>query len=239
MRTKQHRMNLPLVFGQIILCCSAIILLNCIGKINFERNINVNGDWNKINDSILWQENTTFKTNLELNYQPDKVYLMQVSIPEEVLQLKVNNKVVLENNRNKTTISYNITNQIEGHNQIEITTRNATNVEAQIHCLNKLYISDVEMDRNTKSAFLEIEIKNAHNTEKQGTLVCILYTAEMEELEKTETLVFIAGNAENFYRKEFDFDGRRRNIEGLKVVCKLYCEGILVDCSNNTIKPHN
>lgn len=229
MKKNKPRINMPLGFASIILCCSFLILTNCIGKTDFERNIDFDDGWHQISNAYQTKKKTLFQKEFELNVQNDKVYLLQVSSPENILKLQVNNTVVTGIRDKNNVIDYNITDQLKEQNTIELTKLSTSYFEAKIHCINKLFIPAINLKFNGKNATVYIKVKNSFSTEKQGTLEYALYSGEDEKLEIKETPVFISGNAENIYHQQFKINLQDTNTEGLHVVCKLYSNGKLFD----------
>jgi hypothetical protein len=228
----KHRFNLPLLFTTIILCCSSFLLINCNSENDFERNINLEVDWQKTYTEKTENNTSTLKKEFELDYKKEKLYLLQLAGAENVLQVKVNNMVIDGTNTSCNTKRYNITNQLQKKNTIEVTVQNTTNFRANLHCVNKLFINDIDSElKLRKKAQLEIRIKNVFSTEKQAVLKYTLY-AKNTALESWETPVFIRGNAENIYRQELNFESKKTSKEELKMVCELYCDGNLFDTVN-------
>lgn len=238
MKKNNHRFNFPLLLMRIILCCSCFILVNCERKIDFERNINFEKEWNKTNGLWNTKNATTFGNKFEINFKNDKIYLLQIRSPEKVLQLKLNNTIVYGNKYDDDKINYNITEQLKKQNTIELTKKSTSNFEAKIHCVNKLFIPNIEVKltatENAKpSALVKVKIKNTFSTEKQGTLQYIIYSAKNKKIATKETPVFISGNAENLYQQKVNLDAD--NLNELKVVCQLFVDGKLLDRNKEVI----
>lgn len=230
-----HRMNLPLVFTRIILCCSCFLLINCSNETSFERNIDLITEWQQNNDICDNKNTTKFTSEFNLNIEKDKVYLLELVPPKNVHEVVVNKNIILGNFENNKKISFNISKQLKAKNTIEIKGKNASHFEAKIHCVNKLFIPDVYLETIGRMALAEVKVKNAFNTEKQGILKYTLYSEKNKKLQTKETPIFIAGNAENSYRQELNIDARHTDLKGLKVVCSLYSGGKLFDKNEDVL----
>jgi len=237
-------MNLPLIIARIFLCCSAFLLINCNAENGFERDISFNSGWER--NSSLSGSATTFSKDFKMDVQQDKLYLLQISSPQNIARMQLN-KTSISSSPDSNKFEYNLTNLLQEQNTLVFTIYNTIGVSdlnATLQKVNRLFISqiNIEIDKDKSTEIepqVEVKIRNAHSVEKQGSLKYSVYSSKQELLKIYETPVFISGNAENIYLLKIDLSEIKRE-ENIRVECELFANGKLVDkyfreCLVNTI----
>lgn len=210
-----------------LLCLSLVLMLACNQQGNFQREIAFSNDWmmetNHDSREVLY-----FKS-FPLDLQNEQLCFLHLSSNQSILQLSINQNVINGESSSDKTLIYNISDHLKAQNTIEVKSRKGANLNASLHCVNKLFIPDLTVKiNNSNQAQIQVSVKNAFNNEKQGVLKYTMYCDKKKVLKK-ETPLIISGNAENTYRQEIPLDNGENLASKIKVVCSLYSDGKLFD----------
>lgn len=219
--------SFPYLLRSLILSCSCFLVLISCSKTELERNMQFNDQWCMVSSEN--HKSRTYTNQFEADLQGDRLYLLEVLSKNKLQHVYINNTFITGSSTKNNKINFNITDYLKSTNTIEITFDQVSEFNAEIHQVNKLFIPQIHLNKpNAGVTLVEVQVKNAFNTEKQGVLKYILYSNDKKLFEK-ETPVFISGNTENLYRQHLPFSKNTNDTKGLKVVCRLYSEGKLLD----------
>lgn len=231
------------------LICMAMIFMGCQQSNNVGRDIIFNNNWTTVESQNQTNNKIVIRKEFNIDKSDEKLYFIELSSNANI-KLQLNNNSIPGIKTNKHLL-YNISEDLRKHNIIEIQSfgnihvkNGKPDLEIRMLCVNKLFIPEINAGisnavTQSKTLQVEVRIKNAFETEKQGVLVYHLYTDEKYEQLVRETPVFISGNAENIYRQELNLGNEVFEGQEIKIECQLYSNDILFDSNHKVLAINN
>ncbi|MCG8579142.1 MAG: hypothetical protein MI866_04465 [Bacteroidales bacterium] len=229
----------------LLLLKAMLLVVACNNGDSFDREIAFANGWEVISASP--SSNTVLLSKkFDLQFDNDKIYLLQIDKSNRVSSLNLNNHKVIMGLYPDGTQYFNMTPFLNDggiSNELQMSLYSGwSNNEAiseltdgiDLVCVNKLYMPG--MMYKSKSLLtnkrIDIIVRNSFDTERQAVLK-YSYFNRNKTIEIFTTPVFISANSENLYQHTIE-----EEIADLTAIeCELYTQGVLMDRHKVIIKP--